>query len=79
MKAYWQANLALIASLLSVWAFVSFGLSIFLAEPLSHMRIGSLPLSFWFAQQGSIFTFVVLILIYAWRMDALDRKYDVHE
>ncbi len=79
MKAYWQANLALIASLLSVWAFVSFGLSIFLAEPLSGVRIGSLPLSFWFAQQGSIFTFVVLILIYAWRMDALDRKYDVHE
>lgn len=79
MKSYWRANLVLIASLLGVWAVVSFGLSIFLAEPLSRVRLGALPLSFWFAQQGSIFTFVLLVLIYAWRMDQLDRRYDVHE
>ena len=78
-RAYWRANLRLIGVLLSVWAFVSYGCSILFVEALNRVSIGQLPLGFWFAQQGSIYTFVVLIFIYAWRMERLDRKYGVDE
>jgi putative solute:sodium symporter small subunit len=70
---YWRANLRLMAVLLAVWAFVSYGLGVVLVEPLNAVRIGGFPLGFWFAQQGSIVVFVVLILIYAVRMDRLER------
>lgn len=72
-RAYWRANTALIRNLLIVWALVSLGCSILLVQPLNVLQIGSLPLGFWMAQQGSILIFVVLIFIYAIRMDKLDR------
>lgn len=76
---YWRANRILIAVLLAVWALVSFGFAILLARPLGKIALGSLPASFWWAHQGSMFVFVALIFIYAFAMDHLDRKYDVHE
>ena len=74
-KAYWRSNLRLMITLLSVWFLVSFGASIILVDVLDQFALGSFRLGFWFAQQGSIFTFVALIFIYAWRMDVLDEKY----
>ena len=78
-SGYWKANMRLIGALLSVWAFVSYGCSIFFIEYLNQFYIGKLPLGFWFAQQGSIYVFVVLIFIYAWSMDVIDKKYGVEE
>jgi putative solute:sodium symporter small subunit len=78
-KDYWRANLRLIATLLAIWALVSYGCGILFVEWLNQFRIGELPLGFWFAQQGSIYVFVVLIFVYAWRMDRLDRKFGVSE
>ncbi len=79
LRAYWRANVALIRNLLIIWALVSYGCGILFVEWLNQIRLGALPLGFWFAQQGSIYTFILLILYYAWRMDRLDRQYDVHE
>ncbi len=76
---YWQQNLKIIAGCLAVWAFVGLGLSILLADFLNNFSIGGYPLGFWFAQQGSIYTFLVIIFFYAWRMNKLDREYDVDE
>ena len=76
-KAYWRANISLILSLLSVWAIVSYGCSILLVDWLNQFSLGNLPLGFWFAQQGSIYVFVVLIFIYALAMDRIDKKYGV--
>ncbi|MBW2242321.1 MAG: DUF4212 domain-containing protein [Deltaproteobacteria bacterium] len=78
-KGYWRANLRLMAVLLVVWFFVSYGLGILLVEPLNQFMLGGFPLGFWFAQQGSIYAFVVLIAIYAFAMDRLDRRYGVAE
>jgi putative solute:sodium symporter small subunit len=77
--AYWRANKRLIAALLAVWALVSYGFAILLARPLNEVRVGALPAGFWWAQQGSMVVFVLLIFVYAWVMDRLDEKYDVHE
>ena len=74
-RAYWRANVRLIRNLLIVWALVSLGCSILLVPLLNNFQIGNLPLGFWMAQQGSIFTFVILIFVYAIQMDKLDRKY----
>lgn len=74
-QRYWRSNQRLIAVLLTVWFLVSYVFGIFLAEPLNGFRIGRLPAGFWWAQQGSMFVFVVLIFVYAWRMDRLDRQY----
>lgn len=76
-RAYWRANIRLIRNLLIVWAVVSLGCSILLVQPLNAIQIGSLPLGFWMAQQGSILIFVMLIFIYAIRMDRLDRNNSV--
>jgi putative solute:sodium symporter small subunit len=76
---YWKKNRILIAILLSIWALVSYVFAIFLAKPMYDMHVGKLPASFWWAHQGSMFVFVILILVYALVMDRLDRKYDVHE
>ena len=78
-EAYWRANTALIRNLLIVWALVSLVFSILLVEPLNAVRLGSIPLGFWMAQQGSILTFVALIFIYAIQMDRLDRKYGMRK
>jgi putative solute:sodium symporter small subunit len=79
LQAYWRANKILIAILLVVWALVSHVFAIFLARPLYGIEMGHLPMSFWWAQQGSMVVFVVLIFVYALVMDRLDEKYDVHE
>ena len=76
---YWRANVRLKAKLLAVWAIVGYVLAILLAEPLNEIVIGGFPLGFWFAQQGSIATFVVLIFIYAKRMDKIDDEHGVHD
>ncbi|MCP3983841.1 MAG: DUF4212 domain-containing protein [bacterium] len=78
-KGYWRANLRLMAVLLVVWFFASYGLGILWVEPLNQFMLGGFPLGFWFAQQGSIYVFVVLIAIYAVCMDRLDRRYGVGE
>jgi putative solute:sodium symporter small subunit len=78
-RAYWRANKILIAVLLAVWALVSHVFAIFLARPLSAVDVGGVPMSFWWAQQGSMVVFVVLIFVYAVVMDRLDERYDVHE
>ena len=78
-RSYWRANLRLIAVLLSIWALVSYVFGILLVEQLNQFKIGKLPLGFWFAQQGSMYVFVALIFIYAWRMGKIDEKFDVHE
>jgi len=79
MADYWSANVRLLMICLVVWFVVSFGFGIILVEPLNTIMIGGYPLGFWFAQQGSIYTFLVLIFFYAWRMNRLDREFDVHE
>jgi putative solute:sodium symporter small subunit len=77
--AYWKANLRVMAICLVIWFTVSFGLGILLVEPLNNFSLAGYPLGFWFAQQGSIYTFLALIFFYAWRMNRLDREHDVHE
>ena len=74
-RAYWRANVRLIRNLLMIWAFVSLGCGILFVSLLNFIQIGNIPLGFWMAQQGSIFTFVILIFVYARQMDKLDRKY----
>ncbi len=77
--AYWKANLGLVLGCLVVWFIVSFGFGIFLADALNGIRVGGYKLGFWFAQQGSIYTFVALIFFYANRMNTLDKKFNVEE
>ncbi|WP_111496695.1 MULTISPECIES: DUF4212 domain-containing protein [Marinobacter] len=76
---YWKANLRLIVGCLVVWAFVSYGCGMLFRPLLAGISVGGTDLGFWFAQQGSIITFIVLIFFYAWRMNALDRKFGLHE
>ncbi|HUE76392.1 MAG TPA: DUF4212 domain-containing protein [Longimicrobiales bacterium] len=79
--AYWRRNIRYVLSLLAVWFLVSFGFGIILAEPLNEWTIPGtgFPLGFWFAQQGSIYVFVVLIFVYVRLMNRLDREFDVDE
>jgi putative solute:sodium symporter small subunit len=77
--AYWKANLSLLTVLLVIWFVVSYGFGIILVDVLNAIPLGGYKLGFWFAQQGSIYAFLVLIFIYAIRMGQLDRKFDVHE
>ena len=78
-KTYWNRNKRLIFILLVISALVSLGGGILLVEPLNELFIGELPLGFWLAQQGSIFVFVVLIFVYAWRMDKLDHEHHLDQ
>ncbi len=77
VRGYWRANVRLLVVLLSIWFVCSFGLGILFVEPLNKLSLGGFPLGFWFAQQGSIYCFIVLILVYARRMDRIDRRYGV--
>ena len=76
---YWRANLRYVGILLSIWFLVSFGFGILLVEPLNRIRIGGFQLGFWFAQQGAIYVFVILIFVYVRLMNRLDHEYDVDE
>ena len=78
-EAYWRANIRLVRTLLVIWALVSFGFGILFRPLLSGIPIGGTDLGFWFAQQGSILTFLVLIFFYAIRMNQLDRQFGVDE
>jgi putative solute:sodium symporter small subunit len=75
LDRYWRSNLRIVAGLLTVWAGVSLGCSILIADWLNQFRLGGFPLGFWFAQQGSIVVFVVCILIYCLAMNRLDRRH----
>ncbi len=77
--AYWRANLRILAVCMAIWFVVSYGFGILFVEQLNRITIGGFPLGFWFAQQGSIYVFVLLIFFYAWRMNKVDQKFDVHE
>ncbi|WP_374763434.1 DUF4212 domain-containing protein [Yunchengibacter salinarum] len=72
---YWKANLKLLATLLAIWFTVSFGFGILLHEPLNAIEVFGFKLGFWFAQQGSIYTFVVLIFVYARMMRKIDARF----
>ena len=76
-NSYWKANIRLVLSLLAVWFFISFGCGILFVDALDTVRFGGFKLGFWIAQQGSIFVFVALILIYIRAMDKLDAKYNL--
>ena len=79
MERYWKKNLQTLALLLFIWFLVSFGFGILWVEELNTIRLGGFKLGFWFAQQGSIYSFVVLIFVYVIRMNALDREFKVNE
>jgi putative solute:sodium symporter small subunit len=76
---YWQANIKLVIGCIIVWFIVSFGFGILLADVLNSIQIGGYKLGFWFAQQGSMYTFVGLIFFYALRMNKLDKEFNVEE
>ena len=78
-KDYWRANLKILIILLSIWFMVSFGFGIIFSDFLDQYHIGGFKLGFWFAQQGSIYLFVVLIFIYVYLMNKLDKKYKNHD
>lgn len=77
--SYWVANIRLIIKLLLLWFIVSFMFGIVLVEPLNLIQLGGFKLGFWFSQQGSIISFVILIFYYVKKMDQLDTKFNVHD
>ena len=78
-KSYWQRNLKYLVVLLSIWFVVSFGFSILLVDILDKIQIGGFKLGFWFAHQGSIYVFVILIFVYVILMNRLDKEFQVEE
>ncbi|GAB6177058.1 DUF4212 domain-containing protein [Desulfobaculum senezii] len=78
-QEYWRRNLRYMVILLSIWAVVSYGCGILFVQPLNAIHIGGFPLGFWFAQQGAIYVFVILIFVYFFLMRRLDKIFDVHE
>ncbi len=79
LDQYWKKNLKYLFILLAIWFAVSYGCGILFADTLNAYKIGGFPLGFWFAQQGSIYVFVILIFVYVVLMNNLDRAYDVDE
>ena len=78
-KAYWRANLRILAILMSIWFTVSFGFGILFVDQLNQIKIGGFRFGFWMAQQGSIYVFLVLIFVYVRFMNKLDRKFKFEE
>lgn len=79
MKSYWKTNLKYLLILLFIWFLVSFGAGILFRESLDTIKVGGFKLGFWFAQQGSIYVFVILIFIYVRLMNRLDKKHGFNE
>ena len=77
--AYWRRNVTIISILLTIWFVVSYLFAILFANILYGFPIGQIPASFWFAQQGAIIVFVILIFSYCWIMDRVDKEFDVQE
>ena len=78
-KTYWKKNLKYLFILLLIWFAVSYGAGILFKDTLDTIRLGGFPLGFWFAQQGSIYIFVILIFVYVWLMNRLDKKHGYDE
>ncbi|MGR3810413.1 DUF4212 domain-containing protein [Jiulongibacter sp. NS-SX5] len=78
-EAYWRKNLSYLAILLSIWFIVSYLFGIVLVDQLNTIRMGGFKLGFWFAQQGSIYVFIILIFVYVWLMNKLDKDFDLNE
>jgi putative solute:sodium symporter small subunit len=78
-KAYWKQNLKYLTLLLSIWFLVSYVFGILLVEQLNTIRLGGFKLGFWFAQQGSIYVFVILIFVYIRLMNKLDKKFNLEK
>ncbi|WP_457617587.1 DUF4212 domain-containing protein [Lutibacter sp.] len=78
-KKYWKSNLKYLTILLSIWFLVSYVFGIILVDTLNKIKIGGFKLGFWFAQQGSIYVFVILIFVYIKLMNKLDKKYNLEE
>ena len=74
-QSYWKSNIRILVTLLTVWFVASFGFGILWSDGLDEIKIGGFKLGFWFAQQGSIYIFVLLIFIYVLLMNRLDKKY----
>ena len=72
---YWKINLKYLVVLLIIWFTVSFGFGILLVDQLNKIRFGGFKLGFWFAQQGAIYVFVILIFVYIYLMNRLDKKF----
>ncbi len=79
MKTYWKKNLRYLSILLSIWFVVSYGFGILLVDQLNQIQLGGFKLGFWFAQQGSIYVFLILIFVYVRWMNRLDKEYNVDE
>lgn len=79
LSEYWRRNITYVVVLLVIWAFVSYVCGILLVKPLNAIHLGGFPLGYWFANQGSEIIFVIMIFVYVWLMNRLDREYDVHE
>jgi len=79
LKKYWKTNLKYLSILLTIWFIVSYLFGIILVDELNTIRLGGFKLGFWFAQQGAIYVFVILIIIYINLMNKLDEKYEVNE
>ena len=78
-RLYWRENVKLLCTLLAIWFAVSFGAGILLVDLLNAIQIGGFKLGFWFAQQGSIIVFVILIFVYAARIHAVEKRLGVAE
>lgn len=74
-KAYWKENIKYVVILLCIWFFVSYGAGILFKNQLNQIKIGGFKLGFWFAQQGAMYVFVILIFVYVRLMNKLDKKY----
>ena len=74
-QSYWKSNIRILAALLTIWFLASFGFGILWSDTLDEIKIGGFKLGFWFAQQGSIYVFILLIFVYVFLMNRLDKKY----
>ena len=78
-QKYWKSNLKIVFSLLIIWGVSAFGFGILFSDYLDQFQLGGFKLGFWFAQQGSIYVFVILIFLYVWLMKRLDKKLSEEE
>lgn len=79
LQNYWKKNLSYLVVLLVIWFFSSYGAGILFADNLNSIKIGGFKLGFWFAQQGSIYVFIIIIFVYVYLMNKLDKEFDVDE